>query len=57
MTVTKGHKANVSFNQKNVLAAKYTLTKGDYTAEPSYNFVRKAPAVAVTKKMGSKVTD
>mmetsp|Transcript_16299 Transcript_16299/g.40565 ORF Transcript_16299/g.40565 Transcript_16299/m.40565 type:complete len:227 (-) Transcript_16299:661-1341(-) len=56
VNVAKGQKANVTFNQKKVLTAKYTYTKGDYTAEPSYNFTRKAPAVAVTKKLGSKDT-
>lgn len=56
VTVAKGHKANVAFNQKNVLSAKYTLTQGDYTAETSYNLARKAPAVAITKKLGAKDT-
>ncbi|PNH03298.1 hypothetical protein TSOC_010664 [Tetrabaena socialis] len=53
--VARGQKANVTFNQKKVLTAKYTLAKGDFTYEPSYNFVRSAPAVAVSKKQGKEL--
>lgn len=56
LNVAKGQKVNCTFNQDKLLTAKYTYVKGDITAEPSYNFVRKAPAVALTKKMGSKDT-
>lgn len=44
-------KANVTFNQQRVLSAKCTLTKGKFTAEPSYNFPKKAPAVSVTARV------
>ncbi len=30
--------------------------QGDYTLEPTYNFVKQAPAVAVTRKMSAKDT-
>lgn len=35
-----------------LLTAKYTYTRGDFTYEPSYNFEKKGPAVAVTKRHG-----
>lgn len=54
--LAKGVKANTTFNQKRVLATKLTLTKGDYTIEPSYNLVRAAAAVSATKKLGGKDT-
>jgi len=52
VAVAKDQKANVVFNQSKVISAKYTLAKGDYTYEPSYNFDKKAPALAVSKKHG-----
>lgn len=33
-------------------SAKYTVVKGSLTVEPSYNFDKKAAAVAVSKKQG-----
>lgn len=56
VSLNKNQKANTTFNQQRLLTAKYTFTKGDYTLEPSYNFVRSAPAVAVTKKLTAKDT-
>eukprot|EP00199_Chlamydomonas_sp_CCMP681_P005357 CAMPEP_0119101140 /NCGR_PEP_ID=MMETSP1180-20130426/262_1 /TAXON_ID=3052 ORGANISM="Chlamydomonas cf sp, Strain CCMP681" /NCGR_SAMPLE_ID=MMETSP1180 /ASSEMBLY_ACC=CAM_ASM_000741 /LENGTH=245 /DNA_ID=CAMNT_0007085203 /DNA_START=82 /DNA_END=819 /DNA_ORIENTATION=- len=54
LAVAKGQKANLTFNQKNLLAAKYTFITGDFTAEPSYNFLKSAPAVAVSRKCSTK---
>jgi hypothetical protein len=42
----------VVYNQDKVTSAKYTIVKGDFTYEPSYNFDKKAPAVSVAKKQG-----
>lgn len=50
LSLCKNQKANVSFNQEKFISAKYTLTKDDYTFEPSYNFDKKAPAVSISKK-------
>lgn len=54
--MNKDQKANVTFNQKKLLTAKYTLTKGSLTFEPSYNLDKKAAAVSVSKKVGKKDT-
>mmetsp|Transcript_35614 Transcript_35614/g.79164 ORF Transcript_35614/g.79164 Transcript_35614/m.79164 type:complete len:228 (-) Transcript_35614:691-1374(-) len=51
INVNKNQKANLTFNQKKLLTAKYTLNKGTFTYEPSYNFDKKAPAIAITKKI------
>lgn len=56
VTVAKGQKANVVYNQSKLISCKYTLSKGDLTYEPSFNFDKQAPAVAVTKKQGAKDT-
>ncbi|KXZ51108.1 hypothetical protein GPECTOR_14g9 [Gonium pectorale] len=52
VVAAKDQKANVTFNQKEVLTAKYTIVKGDFTYEPSYDLPKQAPSVAVTKKQG-----
>ncbi|GFR48407.1 hypothetical protein Agub_g10301 [Astrephomene gubernaculifera] len=52
VSLVKNQKANVTFNQQKVLTAKYTLANGDFTYEPSYNFDKQAPAVAISKKQG-----
>lgn len=49
-------KAFVAFNQKQLVSAKYTVTKGSLTVEPGYNFVKSSPALIVTKKLKNKDT-
>jgi len=56
LSVAKGQKANITFNQQQMLTAKYTYSFNEYTAEPSYNFVKKSPALAVTRKLNDKDT-
>lgn len=52
LAVTKTQKANLVFNQEKMISAKYTVVNNDFTYEPSYNFDKKAPAVAISKKQG-----
>ncbi|KAF5826365.1 hypothetical protein DUNSADRAFT_3392 [Dunaliella salina] len=54
VTVGKAEKLNVTFTQQQLLNAKYTIPDGDFKYEPSYNFVKESPSLAVTKKMGAK---
>uniref|UniRef100_A0A7S3QKK9 Uncharacterized protein n=1 Tax=Dunaliella tertiolecta TaxID=3047 RepID=A0A7S3QKK9_DUNTE len=54
VTVGKAEKLNVTFTQQQLLNAKYTIPDGDFTYEPSYNFVKESPSLAVTKKLSAK---
>lgn len=38
------------------LSRTFNPLQGTYTVEPSFNFTKKSPALAVTKKLGSKDT-
>jgi hypothetical protein len=54
VNVNSSQKAFVAFNQKQLVSAKYTVTKGSLTVEPGYNFVKASPAIIVTKKLQNK---
>lgn len=56
VNVNSQQKAFVSFNQKRLISAKYTINKGTFTAEPGYNFLKSSPSVALTKKLKNKDT-
>lgn len=53
LALDKNTTAQLSFNQQKLLLAKYTINHGQYTYEPTYNFVRETPAVAVTRRSGT----
>lgn len=44
-------KATVMFSDREVTNAKIALTDGDWTYEPSYNLVKKAPSLAISRPM------
>ena len=56
LNLNSSQRVNLTWTQKQPLVGKYTLTKGKFTCEPSYNFVTKAPVITVTKKQGKKGT-
>ncbi|KAG1661595.1 hypothetical protein FOA52_000770 [Chlamydomonas sp. UWO 241] len=51
MSLNSKNKINTTFTQDQVMTAKYTFVKDSITVEPSYNFPKKAPMVALSKKM------
>jgi len=46
-------KATFNFNDKQVTNVKLALADGKFTYEPSYNLVKKAPSLAVSRPIGS----
>ena len=56
VNVNSSQKAFVAFNQKQLVSAKYTVSKGSLTIEPGYNFVKSSPAIVLTKKLDNKDT-
>jgi hypothetical protein len=52
LAVNSNGKATVHFQDFEVTSAKYALKQGDFTYEPSYNFVSQAPALAVSTTRG-----
>ena len=56
VNINSEQKAFVAFNQKQLVSAKYTVTKGSLTVEPGYNFVKSSPALVLTKKLDNKDT-
>ncbi|GAX78394.1 hypothetical protein CEUSTIGMA_g5836.t1 [Chlamydomonas eustigma] len=57
ISINKSQKATFNMSQNQLLSAKYAIAaKGGFTLEPSYNLVKKAPAISVTKKVGKSDT-
>lgn len=52
VAVNSSGKATLHFEDFAVTSAKYSLTQGDFTYEPSYNFVKQAPALSVSTSRG-----
>ncbi|MEW5305174.1 MAG: hypothetical protein WDW38_002064 [Sanguina aurantia] len=48
----KNNKTTVNLSNERVVSAKHAMTSGSLTYEPSYNFVKQAPAFAITQKQG-----
>lgn len=50
--VAPNKKVTVAFDQKQVTNVRLALADGRYTYEPSYNLVKKAPSLAVSRPLG-----
>ncbi|GAX77238.1 hypothetical protein CEUSTIGMA_g4685.t1 [Chlamydomonas eustigma] len=56
IAVNKTQKATFNMSQNQLLSAKYTIVQRGFTLEPSYNLVKKAPAISITRKVGKSDT-
>jgi hypothetical protein len=52
VAINKNWKTSCTWDSKKLLTAKYAITKGCNTFEPSYNFEKKSAALALTVKGG-----